>query len=253
MRRLAWIAVFASLSPACFGEDVPVGSITPSATLTTQPSSPSTTTIATNTETPPPVPVDLPAGVPRRYGPDAEPGDLPLEELVPKDADVTGQWFATLSDGRQVVLVAFSRGGDVFGSEQALLEWVRSEDTPHWRPVFAVDEPPEAGVLGITVRTGDATGDGSPDALSFAATGGSGACGTWRLIDLSGAADVWDLVVACDTSLEFSTDPVGLSMTEAIFKPGDAHCCPSRFRISQLEFDGTTMIVTDSHTEPASP
>ena len=73
--------------------------------------------------------------------------------------------------------------------------------------LFAVDHPAEAGVLSIQV-VADVTGDGSPDALVKELTGGSGACGTWRVIDLARAADLGEGRL-CDAQVAPSTDPGG--------------------------------------------
>lgn len=218
---------------------------------TSPPSSTSSPSPSASTSPSPSVkPVKLPRGTPKSYRPDDAPGDVPAASLVPSDATVEGTWFADTSSGA-TILVAFTRGADVFGSEQALLVWRRFDANPHWQPVMAVDEPAGEGVLGITVTLGDATGDHSLDALAFESTGGSGGCGTWRLLDLAAATDVWDLVAACDTQVSFSSHPAGLQMTKAVFKPGDAHCCPSRYRISELEYEGDMMKVTSRRTEKA--
>jgi hypothetical protein len=98
---------------------------------------------------------------------------------------------------------------------------------------------------------GDATGDGSPDALTFEDTGGSGACGVWRVLDLAANAQVFERHT-CDTTIDLSADPVGLSVREAVFEEGDAHCCPSAFTISILEFGGPSgWTVTSTIEQPA--
>ena len=251
MRRAFLVA--AILLTACSGSSASAAAPTPSSATTTATGSPTLTPTSTPSTTPSPSsePVHLPKGTPGSYRPDDEPGDVPAASLVPADATVTGTWFADARGG-QTILVAFQRGSDPFASEHALLAWRRFGDVPHWRPVIAVDAPPSAGVLGITVTLGDATGDRSTDALAFESMGGSGACGTWRLLDLALATDVWDLESACDTTVAFTKEPVGLKTTEAVFKAGDSHCCPSKYRISQLEFEGTTMAVT-SRTTKTSP
>jgi len=107
------------------------------------------------------------------------------------------------------------------------------------------------GVLEIHVVIGDATGDGSPDALTFEDTGGSGACGTWRVLDLMANAGVFERTT-CDTVVEPSTDPVGLLVRKAIFQEGDAHCCPSSIRVSLLTLDPAAgWTVSSTHEEPA--
>ena len=44
----------------------------------------------------------------------------------------------------------------------------------------------------------------------------------------------------CDTTIDLSTDPPGLVVREAVFAPGDAHCCPSSTKTSVLTFDEAT-------------
>ncbi len=79
------------------------------------------------------------------------------------------------------------------------------------------------------------TGDGAPDALVSEATGGSGSCATWRVIDLARNAWVFrkDL---CDGTIQPNLDPVGLMETTAVYRQGDPHCCPSAFRTRILTY-----------------
>ena len=115
--------------------------------------------------------------------------------------------------------------------------WRRFPGEPEpWRPVFGLLDPPERGVIELHAIIGDATGDGSPDALTFENTGGSGVCGTWRVIDLAANAAVFTRKT-CDTTIDLSSDPPGLVVREAVFAPGDAHCCPSSTKTSVLTFD----------------
>jgi hypothetical protein len=117
-----------------------------------------------------------------------------------------------------------------------------------WRAVYGFTDPANAGVLGIHALIGDATGDGSPDALMFEDTGGSGACGTWRVIDLAANAGVFRRKT-CDTTIDLASDPVGLVLREAAFAPEDAHCCPSATKVSVLTFDGGSAWTVFSSTE----
>jgi hypothetical protein len=189
-----------------------------------------------------PEPVVLPPGVPRTYGRDVEPGDLPFDELVPGDADVGETAFPS----ELTAIVTWSVGDDPFGSEHGVVVWRRSPgSTPPWRATYALREPARAGVLGIRIETGDATGDLEDDALLFESVGGSGACGTWRLLALEPAGDVstFDRDL-CDASVEIASEPAGLRLTEAVFGPGDPHCCPSGTRTSTLEWNGRRWRVT---------
>ena len=56
------------------------------------------------------------------------------------------------------------------------------------------------------------------------------------MLDLAANADVFTKQT-CDTTIDLSPDPVGLVVRQAIFAPGDAHCCPSSMKISVLTFD----------------
>ncbi len=107
---------------------------------------------------------------------------------------------------------------------------------------------PSAAWSNSTRVIGDATGDGSPDALTFEDTGGSGVCGTWRVIDLAANAAVFTRKT-CDTTIDLSSDPPGLVVREAVFAPGDAHCCPSSTKTSVLTFDEATGWTVVSSTE----
>lgn len=188
--------------------------------------------------------------MPPTFGKDLAPGDMPVDALVPRKATAADEAFADTPEG-QIVVVTFALGSDPFAQEHGLVVWRRSPgDSPPWRAVYGFADPPDAGVLGITVELGDATGDGSPDALTFESTGGSGACGRYRLVDLSAAASAYERDV-CDATIHFSTHPVGLLLREALFAPGDPHCCPSSFRVSQLEWNGKRFEVTSKEVIPA--
>jgi hypothetical protein len=94
-------------------------------------------------------------------------------------------------------------------------------------------------VFGIRVDTGDLTGDAIADILSFEDVGGSGACGTYRVIATS-AGDASEILrrEACDTQMAISSGD--LRIREAIFRADDPHCCPSAFRESVLRWNGTS-------------
>jgi hypothetical protein len=185
--------------------------------------------------------VILPPGVPTSYPRDEDQAELPYDLLVPAGAEATGTWFPD----RGTVIVTWGVGDDPFLREQGLVVWRRTGLDPPWVATYAFRDPKKAGVLGIQVVTGDATGDGRADALVFENTGGSGACGTWRVVALSPRGDgptyTNDL---CDGSVEISADPVGIRLIESIYGPGDPHCCPSGVRTSTLEWNGTRWHVT---------
>jgi hypothetical protein len=234
----------------------PPPTMSPSPTPTAATPSPSRTRTRTPTPSPSstlPAPPVLPPGVPDAYGPDDPAGDVPAVALIPPSAAAAGTWFARLP-GHQgtAIVVTYSRGNDPFRQEHGLVVWRHFGASPHWRATFGFADRPRSGVLGIQVDVGDATADRSPDVLAFEGTGGTGDCGAWRVIqpiDGTGASVL--PAGTCDTTVSFSLDPPGLTVTKAVFRVGDAHCCPSAYRISQLEWNGTGFDATDRHVSPA--
>ncbi|HEV8565406.1 MAG TPA: hypothetical protein VGR41_10865 [Actinomycetota bacterium] len=189
--------------------------------------------------------------MPATYEPDDEPGDVPADALIPKNAEATGTAFPHFPGGEIGIVVTYARGDDPFAREQGFVIWRRFDRSPHWHATYGFRDPANAGVLGIQVHIGEATGDDMPDALTFESVGGTGNCGAWRLVQLDAAIDTQvEPPNTCDSQVEFSEDPVGLTLTEAVFKAGDAHCCPSRYRISQLEWNGEEFEVTSRETQP---
>jgi hypothetical protein len=153
--------------------------------------------------------------------------------MVPEGSRVTGTWAA----GDALVLAYSEPGSDPLRSKKGIVVWRPFPSTGEWRPVAGFEEPKP--VISLDATTGDATGDGFPDVLSAAITGGSGACGTWRLIDVANAKLVYRHS-GCDTQITLSRDEPGLVVTEAIYLPGDPHCCPSRTRTTTLAFNEPT-------------
>jgi hypothetical protein len=133
--------------------------------------------------------------------------------------------------------------------------WQRFEDPLRWLPVAWSTDGPEAGVLGVSLRAGDATRDGHDDVLVFSATGGSGGCGIVRVLAPDGspetgaAAGVVFERRVCDATV--SVVPRGLELREAVYRPGDAHCCPSATRTSVLGYRGDgRWVVVSERTDP---
>jgi hypothetical protein len=190
--------------------------------------------------------------VPATYAPDDEAGDVPPEALIPKNAEATGTVFPQFADGEIGIVITYARGADPFAREQGLVVWRPFGRAPHWRATHGFRDAASAGVLGIQVQLGEATGDDEPEALTFESIGGTGNCGGWRLVQLASAIETEvEALDTCDTQVEFSNDPAGLIVTKAIFKAGDAHCCPSGYRVSQLEWDGVAFEVTSRDTQTA--
>lgn len=234
MRRAIWATALVVLAAACSGEAEPRPSVTVSASGT----SPSKTPLVSPPPSPSLEPVGLPAGTPESYPEGVNAADLPSEALVPAGTTPSELWPVVAPDGTQFALVAFAEpGDDPFRQARGLIVWRRFDVAPPWRPVFGISDAADAGVVQIRATIGDATGDGSPDALTFEDTGGSGACGVWRVLDLAANAQVFERQT-CDTTIDLSADPVGLVIREAVFEEGDAHCCPSATRTSVLVLQG---------------
>lgn len=249
MRSAIWAMALVVLAAACGGgETLPSPSETRSAPPTKS-SVPPGSPAESLSPGPSIQPVGIPEGTPPSFAQDVGVADLPADALVPDGTSPTDIWPAISPDGTQFALIAFARPSeDPLRQARGLVVWRRFADAPAWRAVYGLSDPAGAGVLQVHALIGDATGDGSPDALTFEDTGGSGACGTWRVLDLAANTGVFKRKT-CDTTIDLSNDPVGLLVREAVFAEGDAHCCPSTTRISVLTFEGRSGWTVDSTTE----
>lgn len=182
--------------------------------------------------------------MPRTFAPDLGPAELPPEELVPKGADVTGQWFGLVDDGA-IVLVAWAEPGSDFSRlARGFALWIRHDSSPHWRAGLVERHDAEDGIQDIQISTSDVTGDDSDDALVFEGIGGSGACGRWLVIDLARRKQTYRRDV-CDGRMDPGPpQSPGLVLTESVYRPGDAHCCPSAMRETTLAWNGAAWRVT---------
>jgi hypothetical protein len=169
-----------------------------------------------------------------------------LTPLAPPGAEIGFREVRT--DPFEQVTFAWRRGDDPFAQEQGFVVWQRSDQT--WVAVSAFTDRPDAGVLGISVQVGELTGDAIDEYLTFEQTGGSGACGRWRVISsTAGAADeVFDRTT-CDTDIRIIGE--ALEMREAVYGPDDPHCCPSGFLASTFEWDGGGFALVSTEEQPA--
>ncbi len=255
MRRVLSAAFALGILTACGGRITgPSSSTSPSPARTSVASTPPTTT----TTTPPsptasPTPqaqVELPAGAPRKFGEPVEPDKIPLADIAPPHSQLTDSWLGPSPTGAAgQVVFTWSRGSDPFSAEHGLEVWQRFVDQPAWRVVYAFTDASDSGVLGVRFENGDLTGDGAEDLLTFEDTGGSGACGLWRVVESGAgfAAEIYNRQ-ACDTQIEMGAGD--LQVTEAVYLPGDAHCCPSKTRHTTLAWDGTAWQVTGRSVTP---
>ncbi|HEX6230919.1 MAG TPA: hypothetical protein VF029_04350 [Actinomycetota bacterium] len=254
MRRLAVLAIVLAAAAACDGEE----RAAPTGTPSTAPSPASPAPSGTITTAPSPA-SPTPSGSPRPIPPawalpieeDVPPGELPDGALVPPGAELTSRVELSAGGGLpDQVAVAYAVGEDPFAREHGFAIWERFPEPPAWSVVYAFVDPPRRGVLGIRLQVGDLTGDGHDDLLVFEETGGSGACGTWRVV----AASPDDTGTAfrrktCDAG--FRIRGGALELREAVYEPDDPHCCPSAFRYATYEWNGDRFVETASRLEPA--
>jgi hypothetical protein len=229
MRSAIRAAALVLLAAACTGEPAAPPTTTPptsSASLSPSAEPPTATVSAKPSPGPSVSPTGIPPGVPGSFDEDVEPSEIPPGSLIPPGTSVTDVWYADTTAAQTILVAYVEPGTDPLRQEHALVVWRRFEGEPvPWRPVFGIRDTPERGVLAIRAVIGDATGDGSPDALTFEDMGGSGACGTWRVLDLAANVQVFKRKT-CDTTIDLSTDPAGLSVREAVYEPGDARRRP---------------------------
>jgi hypothetical protein len=65
--------------------------------------------------------------------------------------------------------------------------------------------------------------------------------------DLADATEVFTRDL-CDAQVDPSDDPVGLTLVEAVYGSGDAHCCPSAFRTTVLVYESGSWAVASEET-----
>lgn len=253
MRRLAATLLLAIALAACDGDNgtsaITSSPTSPGSSVTSSTRTPSPTA-STPSTTVSPTPRPIPPAWASPIAEDVGPAELLDEQLVPPDATLTSR--VTLPAGEAVpdeVAVAYVIGSDPFAAEHGFAVWQRFPEPPAWSVVFAFVDAPEEGVLGIDVQSGDLTGDGHPDAVTFEQTGGSGACGRWRVVaTIAGDTSHVFSRRTCDTEIAIVGD--ALEMREAVYGPDDPHCCPRAFRYTTLEWDGSSFVETDVREEP---
>jgi hypothetical protein len=239
--------------------DVPAPTPTERPASTSSTSSPSPTSAPVEPTTSPtpeptvPPSIQLPPDAPTTYPGDAAAGDLPLLELVPPGAEIDASAVRSPPEvPAEHLEIAWSRGDDPFARERGFALWMPFDDPTRWDVVYAFTAPVDRGVLGIRTQRGDVTGDLVPDLLVVEHVGGSGACAVWRVVATGdGSATEVFRRRTCDAELAI----VGgnLELREAVFEPGDAHCCPSAFRTTTYAWDGERFASIDVIESPAVP
>jgi hypothetical protein len=199
--------------------------------------------------------VRLPADAPRTLDRPSAPAEIAragFVDLAPPGATVTSaSILATPGDPIDQIAFAWRRGDDPFAPETGFAVWQRSDASPPWRAVYAFTDEPAKQVLGVSiVGAEDLTGDGIDDILTFEQTGGSGACGTYRVMGPApGSASELLRRRTCDAQIEIVDG--AMRLREAVYAPEDPHCCPSAYRVTVLEWDGRAFAPTSSETTPA--
>jgi hypothetical protein len=176
--------------------------------------------------------------MPTGYDPDVAPEEVPPDSLIPVGATATGEWFA-FTDRGVMIVVSWAEPGDAITElPRGVAVWRRADSSPHWRLASVRRHGPDAGLTEIQATTADVTGDGSDDVLLFEGTSGSGGCGSWLVLELLADARIFrrDL---CDARVEPAAADPGLVLTESVYRPGDAHCCPSAIRRTTLVWTGS--------------
>ena len=248
MRRAITSFVLALVLAACSGDSELTPSATPAPTV--DPTTPAETPTFTPTEEPSPTPELEPGAMPTSYAPDEAPEEIPPEALVPAEATVIGEWFAFTDDGVRIAIAWTEAGADVDRAPGGLAVWRRVSTSPHWRTAFVRQHPRRAGVMQVEAVTADVTGDRSDDLLFFEGIGGLGGCGTWFVVELLEHRSIYRKQL-CDGRVE-PAPPArpGLLLTESVYAPGDAHCCPSTIRQTTLAWTGSGWRVSDRTESP---
>jgi hypothetical protein len=174
---------------------------------------------------------------------DLSPPALPLDEMIPEGADLTGRWFANTDRDVMVLLAWVEPGSDLARLPRGYVVWQRFGSAPHWRAGFVERHSSRDAVQEIQIVTTDMSGDGSDDALVFEGVGGSGACGRWSLIDLNRLSRIYGRRL-CDGRIDPGSP--GLVITRSVYREGDAHCCPSAMRETVLAWTGSSWRVTST-------
>src|SRR5262245_39343811 len=264
MRRTP--VLLCALAIACAARpsgDEPTAAPTAAATETTRgpvpsptSSPPAETTAPETTASGSPIPttqpgVQLPSGMADVVD---DPADLTrisagdLSPLVPPGSSVgRSAVLATPGDPIDRVAVGWTTGA--LAGRTGLIVWQRAEGEPAWRAVYAFTDPKGRGVFGVGIDQGELTGDAIPDLLTFEDVGGSGACGTYRVIT-STAADATEILrrSVCDTQVQIAGGD--LRVREAVFEPDDPHCCPSAFRTTVLRWNGNDWRTVSEEVSP---
>ncbi|MGZ4148526.1 MAG: hypothetical protein ACXVQJ_00650 [Actinomycetota bacterium] len=171
---------------------------------------------------------------PPGFDEDVAAANVPAAALIPLQTTAIGTWYADTSAGQAIVVGWEAASQDPFRTTRGFVVWRHFADggSP-WRPVYGAEYPPKTGVLSIHATIADVTGDGETDVLVDAVSGITANCGEYTAVDLVSGRPLFTRHV-CDATIEPSASPSGLTVSTAVYAPGDAHCCPSATRVTVL-------------------
>jgi hypothetical protein len=256
------MSVLALAVAACSTDEpapAPAGSTATVAPSPSPPAGPTTgttglTTGATGSPVPPPQPdVDLPKGMEAFVDDPADLASIAAGDLAPLvpagSTPAIRAVLATPDAPIDQIAVTWRAGGPTPG-RSGLIVWQATEGDPAWRAVYAFTDPGAAGVFGIRLDEMDVTADGIADLITFEDVGGSGACGTYRVV-ASTAGDASEILrrSVCDTDIQVAGGD--LRVREAVFGPEDPHCCPRAFKTTVLRWNGSDWERVSSEVSPA--
>jgi hypothetical protein len=227
--------------PAATGPTMRGGTGTPSPTIATGPTGTATIGTTRTTAPPPGSDVRLPAGM---SGVVDDPADVSaiaagdLSSLIPPGSvPASSATLASPDAPFDRIAVTWRAGGPPPG-RGGLIMWQHAPGDPAWRAVYAFTDPGTKGVFGVRMEQGDVTDDGVADLLTFEDVGGSGGCGTYRVVaSARGAASEILRRDVCDAEIQIAGGD--LRLREAVFEPDDPHCCPSAVRTTLLHWNGS--------------
>jgi hypothetical protein len=203
---------------------------------------------------PPPQPdVRLPDGMPAVVDDPEDAAAISagdLTPLVPPGSRPGGSAVLARPDAPIDQVAVAWRSGDALAGRAGLIVWQDADGGPAWRAVYAFTDPKGKGVFGVRMDQADVTGDGIADLLTFEDVGGSGACGTYRVVE-SIDGDAVEILHrdVCDTEIQVAGGD--LRVLEAVFEPADAHCCPSAVRTTVLRWNGSDWVEVSSEVSAA--
>jgi hypothetical protein len=261
MPALLCVLTFAIAFAAC-SSDASTTAPTGTTATTASPPSPTaeptegttgTTTAAPGSPVPPPQPdVRLPHGM---SGVVDDPTDMvaisagDLTPLVPSGSSPATSAVLARPDAPIDQIAVTWEGGEPPLGPSGMIVWQLVDADRSWRAVYAFTDPRNSGVFGVRIEQADVTGDEFADLLSFEDVGGSGACGTYRVV-ASTNGDASEILRrdVCDTQIQIAGGD--LLLRAAVFEPDDPHCCPSAFRTTVLRWNGSAWERVSSEISP---